>query len=476
MHKLMKYTTMKDRSFITENFLLRSKYAEELYHEYASKQPIIDYHNHLSPKLIAENKPFANLTEAWIEGDHYKWRAMRALKVEEKYLTGDASPKEKFMAYAKTVPFTVRNPLYHWTHLELKRYFDLDELLSEKNAADIYEEASAKLKLPEYKPVGLLDKFKVEFVCTTEDPTDDLKHHREILKQDLNFQVSTAFRPDKALNIQANGFSDFIKLLSEVSEIEINSIQELKDALVSRIRYFHENGCRICDHGLSHMPLEESSDAELKIIFQKGLEKKSLSNLEAEKYRTAILRFLCEQYAANGWVQQFHLGPLRNNNSRMLQKLGPDTGWDSIGDYQQAEKLSGFLDLLDRKNVLAKTILYNNNPADNAVFATMAGNFNDGSIKGKVQFGSGWWHLDQKNGMTDQLNTLSNMGLISTFIGMLTDSRSMLSFPRHEYFRRVLCNLFGEDMANGELPTDIEFIGGIINDICYFNAKEYLEL
>lgn len=467
---------MKDQNFITENFLLNNKYAEELYHQYAEKQPIIDYHNHLSPKLIAENKPFANLTEAWIDGDHYKWRAMRALKVEEKYLTGDASPKEKFIAFAKTVPFTVRNPLYHWTHLELKRYFDVDVLLNGENAADIYEEASAKLKKPEFHPVGLLDKFQVKFVCTTEDPTDDLSYHQKIANQNLNFQVSTAFRPDKALNIQASGFSDFIRQLSEVSEIEIESLQDLKDALLARVQYFHKNGCRISDHGMSHMPLAESNAAEINSILQKGLHSKEVSNLEAEKYKTAILRFLCERYSENGWVQQFHLGPLRNNNSRMLKKLGPDTGWDSIGDYQQAEKLSGFLDYLDSKNALAKTILYNNNPSDNAVFATMAGNFNDGSIKGKVQFGSGWWHLDQKNGMTDQINTLSNMGLISTFIGMLTDSRSMLSFPRHEYFRRVLCNLFGEDMAKGELPPDTEFIGKLINDICYFNAKEYFNL
>ncbi len=467
---------MKDQNFITENFLLNNKYAEELYHQYAEKQPIIDYHNHLSPKLIAENKPFANLTEAWIDGDHYKWRAMRALKVEEKYLTGDASPKEKFIAFAKTVPFTVRNPLYHWTHLELKRYFDVDVLLNGENAAEIYEEASAKLKKPEFHPVGLLDKFKVKFVCTTEDPTDDLSYHQKIANQNLNFHVSTAFRPDKALNIQASGFASFIRQLSEVSEIEIESLQDLKDALLARIQCFHKNGCRISDHGMSHMPLAESNAAEINSILQKGLHSKEVSNLEAEKFKTAILRFLCEHYSENGWVQQFHLGPLRNNNSRMLKKLGPDTGWDSIGDYQQAEKLSGFLDYLDSKNALAKTILYNNNPSDNAVFATMAGNFNDGSIKGKVQFGSGWWHLDQKNGMTDQINTLSNMGLISTFIGMLTDSRSMLSFPRHEYFRRVLCNLFGEDMANGELPPDTEFIGKLINDICYFNAKEYFNL
>lgn len=467
---------MKNRPFITDNFLLQNSFAEELYHNYAAPQPIIDYHNHLSPQLLAENKPFENLTKAWIDGDHYKWRAMRALKVDEKYLTGDANDKDKFLAFAKTVPLAVRNPLFHWTHLELKRYFDVDELLSEKNASEIYDLATAKLQQYSHTPQGLLNQMNVKFVCTTDDPTDDLKHHQNIAGQDIDLKVSMAFRPDKALKISDEDFGDYIVKLAEVAQIEIDSFTKLQQALLARIDYFHENGCRICDHSLDSMPVADATSAEVDAILKKRLQGDGISALDAEKFTNVLLRFLCEEYHDRDWVQQFHLGPLRNNNSRMLRELGPDTGWDSIGDFSQGVGLSRFLDYLDNKNKLAKTIIYNNNPADNAVFATMAGNFNDGSIKGKVQFGSGWWYLDQKQGMIDQINTHSNMGLISTFVGMLTDSRSLLSFPRHEYFRRILCNLFGEDMQRGELPQDPEFIGKFIKDICYFNAKEYFNL
>lgn len=466
---------MSKENFIQDNFLLQNKYAEELYKKYAADQPIIDYHNHLPPKDIAEDRSFENITQVWLYGDHYKWRAMRTLGVDEKYITGDASDKEKFMAWAKTVPHTLRNPLYHWTHLELKRYFGIDELLNEESAERIYEEVNRQLQQPENSCRGLLRKMKVETLCTTEDPTDTLEYHQQLAESDFEIKVSTAFRPDKAVLIGAENYADYITKLGEVAGSSISAYKELKNALLKRIEYFHENGCRLCDHGLNYIPFEEFSEDEIDDIFRKALNGEAISTLQAEKFQTAILLFLGETYHKFGWVQQFHLGALRNNNKRMLGQLGPDTGWDSIGDYSQAENLSKFLDTLDGKDKLTKTILYNLNPADNEIFATMIGNFNDGSVKGKVQFGSGWWFLDQKDGIIKQLNALSNMGLVSCFIGMLTDSRSFLSYPRHEYFRRVLCNLFGEEMQSGELPDDMELVGKVIADISYNNAKEYFD-
>lgn len=464
---------MKTNQFITDDFLLYSEQAKDLYNNYSKEQPIIDYHNHLSPKEIAEDRQFENITQVWIAGDHYKWRAMRTMGVDEKYITGDASDKEKFMAWAKTVPHTLRNPLYHWTHLELKRYFGIDELLNEDSAERIYEEVNKKLQQPEYSCRGLLKKMGVETLCTTEDPVDILEYHRQIAKSDFGIKVSTAFRPDKAVLIDAPSFNSYIDQLSEVAGISIKTYEELQKALRKRIEFFHENGCRLCDHGLNSISFEDYTEEEIAAIFSKRRNGEEISEPEADKFKTSLLLFLGETYHKLGWVQQFHLGALRNNNKRMLDKLGPDTGWDSIGDYSQAEKISQFLNHLDGKDRLAKTILYNLNPADNAVFASMIGNFNDGSIKGKVQFGSGWWFLDQKQGIIDQLDALSNMGLVSVFIGMLTDSRSFLSFPRHEYFRRVLCNLFGEEMAKGELPNDMELVGQTIANISYKNAKEY---
>ncbi|MDT0649532.1 glucuronate isomerase [Autumnicola edwardsiae] len=464
---------MKNENFITDNFLLQNKYAQELYHNYSADQPIIDYHNHLPPKEIAEDRKFDNITQVWLAGDHYKWRAMRTLGVDEKYITGDASDKEKFMAWAKTVPHTLRNPLYHWTHLELKRYFGIDELLNEESGERIYEEVNRQLQQPENSCRGLLKKMNVETVCTTEDPTDNLQYHQQIAKEDIGIKVSTAFRPDKAVLIDAEGFNEYLDKLAKVAEMEIDSYEDLQNALRKRIDYFDANGCKLCDHGLNYVSFEKYTEEEIAGIFRKKREGEDISNLEAEKFKTAILLFLGENYHEKGWVQQFHLGALRNNNKRMLKELGPDTGWDSIADYSQAENLSGFLDTLDGKDKLPKTILYNLNPSDNEIFATMIGNFNDGSVKGKVQLGSGWWFLDQKDGMERQMNALSHMGLISCFIGMLTDSRSFLSFPRHEYFRRVLCNLFGKEMESGELPNDMELVGKTIADISYHNAKEY---
>lgn len=461
--------------FINDNFLLENKFAEELYHNYSKNQPIIDYHNHLSPQFIAEDKIFDNITQVWINGDHYKWRAMRTLGINEQFITGNGSDKDKFMNWAKTVPYTMRNPLYHWTHLELARYFDIHDLLNEKSAEKIYLEASAKINSAEYSTQNLLRKVNAEFVCTTEDPIDTLEYHQQLANNPFGTKVSTAFRPDKAILISNDGYNSYIDTLGEVAGISISSYSDLCTALTNRIDFFDKNGCKLCDHGLDQIYFENFTESEVNAIFKKKRERKEISNEEALKFQTAILLFLSETYHQYGWVQQFHLGALRNNNERMHRILGPDTGWDSIGDYPQAQKLSRFLNALDRKDKLTKTIIYNLNPADNEVMATMIGNFNDGSVKGKVQFGSGWWFLDQKDGMTKQLNALSNMGLISCFIGMLTDSRSFLSFPRHEYFRRILCNLLGDEIKRGELPNDMEWIGKMVADISYNNAKEYFK-
>ena len=462
-------------NFIHDNFLLENKYAEELYHNYSKNQPIIDYHNHLSPQLIAEDHVFDNITKVWINGDHYKWRAMRTLGINEQFITGDASDKDKFLQWGKTVPYTMRNPLYHWTHLELARYFDINELLNEKSAASIYEQASAKINSQNFSTRNLLRKVKAEFVCTTEDPIDGLEFHQQLAKSDFEVKISTAFRPDKAILITNDGYNEYVDKLGAAAEIEINTYTDLCDALKNRVAYFDKNGSKLSDHGLEHIYFENFTENEINSIFKKKRENAALTNEEALKFQSAILLFLSETYHEFGWVQQFHLGALRNNNARMHSILGPDTGWDSIGDYSQAQKLSAFLNALDSKDKLAKTIIYNLNPADNEVMATMIGNFNDGSVKGKVQFGSGWWFLDQKDGMTKQLNALSNMGLISCFIGMLTDSRSFLSFPRHEYFRRILCNLLGKEIQRGELPNDMEWIGKMVADISYQNAKEYFK-
>ncbi len=461
--------------FIHENFLLENKYAEELYHSYARKMPIIDYHNHLTPGDIANDTIFENLTKAWISGDHYKWRAMRTLGFDERFITGDGTDKEKFSKWAESVPYTLRNPLYHWTHLELARYFDIHGLLNKNSADAIYSEASVKLNSEAYSCRKLLTKMNVAVLCTTEDPIDKLEHHQRIAKSDFQTKVSTAFRPDKAILIQHPAYNEYLDRLGEAANITINTYDTLCDALKTRITYFDHRGCKLSDHGLNHMYYEPASSPEVASVFLKRRNKQVLTGTEAAQFQSALLLFLAETYHEMGWVQQFHLGALRNNNSRMNRELGPDTGWDSIGDYPQAEKLSKFLDALDSRDKLAKTILYNSNPGDNPVLATMVGNFNDGSVRGKIQFGSGWWFLDQKDGMIRQMNDLSNMGLISCFVGMLTDSRSFLSFPRHEYFRRVLCNLLGQEIERGELPVEMEWIGKIVQDISYYNAKSYFD-
>jgi glucuronate isomerase len=462
------------KKFLDENFLLNNTTAQLLYHEYAKNMPIIDYHCHLPQQQIAEDKNFENLTQIWLYGDHYKWRAMRTNGVDEKFITGNAVDFEKFKQWAATVPYTLRNPLYHWTHLELQRYFDVYDLLNADTAKKIYDECSEKLRSKEYSVKNLLRKMNVKTICTTDDPIDSLEFHAQLVEDGFEIPVLPAFRPDNAMNVNdADKFNAYVKKIEAVTNISISTFDDFLYALQNRHDFFASMGCCVSDHGLEEIYAEEFTGQEIDTIFTKIHSGKHLNDTEQRKFKSAMLVHFAEWDWEKGWVQQFHLGALRNNNSRMLQQLGPDTGWDSIGDFSQGRALSKFLNKLDSDNKLAKTILYNLNPSDNELMATMVGNFNDGSAEGKIQFGSAWWFLDQKDGMTKQINALSNMGLLSKFIGMLTDSRSFLSYPRHEYFRRLLCNLFGEEVENGELPNDIPWIGKVIQDICYHNAKNY---
>lgn len=462
------------KNFLDENFLLETKTAEKLFHEYAKQMPVIDYHNHLIPEQIANDVNFENITQVWLYGDHYKWRAMRANGIDEYYITGGATDLEKFKKWAETVPYTLRNPLYHWTHLELQRYFDIHEVLSADNAERIYNECTAKLQTPAYSVQNLLRKMKVETLCTTDDPLDSLEFHQKIKNDGVDIKVLPAFRPDKAMNADdVPGLNAYINKLAEITGGEINDLDAYLAALKARHDYFAANGCSVSDHGLEQIYAEDYTLAEVKEIFTKIRSNVALTLVEILKFKSALLFEFALWDHEKGWVQQYHLGALRNNNNRLLSQLGPDTGFDSIGDFSQAKQLSKFLNNLDSQNRLAKTILYNLNPADNELMATMIGNYNDGTVAGKVQWGSGWWFLDQKDGMIKQINALSNMGLLSRFVGMLTDSRSFLSYPRHEYFRRILCNLFGDDVEKGELPNDTEWIGQVVQDICYNNAKSY---
>lgn len=462
------------KSFMDQDFLLKTKTAQILYHEYAKGMPLIDYHCHLSPQQIADDINFNNLTQAWLYGDHYKWRAMRANGVPEDYCTGQKSDTEKFKYWAATVPFTMRNPLYHWTHLELQRYFGIKDILNSASANSIYEQATEQLVATDYSTKNLIRKMNVKVICTTDDPIDSLEHHKKIVASGFEVKVIPAFRPDKAMEVSnSEAFIAYVKKLEAVTNLSISSFEDFLFALQNRHDFFATMGCSVSDHGLEEIYAEDFTGNEVEAIFNKIYGGKFLNEMEQRKFKSCMLLHFAEWDWEKGWIQQYHLGALRNNNSRMMRSLGADTGWDSIGDFSQAKALAKFLNKLDVEDKLAKTILYNLNPADNELMATMIGNFNDGSVAGKVQFGSAWWFLDQKDGIERQLNALSNMGLVSRFVGMLTDSRSFLSYPRHEYFRRIVCNMFGDEIENGELPNDLPWVGKIIQNISCNNATSY---
>ena len=468
---------MKEGSVIPEDFLLYSKQAKALYHDYAKEMPIIDYHNHLPPNEIAENKKFKTITEIWLKGDHYKWRAMRTMGVDERYITGDASDLEKFKAWAKIVPAVIRNPLFHWTHMELKNPFGINKFLNEDSAEEIYHQCNELLAQDNFSTQGLLKGFNVVMVGTTDDPTDSLEYHKALINSDFSIKVKPSFRPDKALIIgDAANYRAYIAKLSQASGVAITDVDSLIAALRNRIEFFAAHGASISDHGLNTIFSKVTLSADQKEEFKKFLAGELDSYSDVDAFAGYVLTEVSKIYHEKDWVQQFHLGAIRNNNHGQMRRLGPDTGYDSIADYPQAQSLSNFLGNLSLEDQLAKTIIYNLNPADNDVFATMIGNFQDGKTKGKMQFGSGWWFLDQKDGMEKQLNSLSNMGVLSTFVGMLTDSRSFLSYSRHEYFRRILCNLLGSEMENGQIPDDEKWIGKIVQDICFYNAKNYFKL
>ncbi|MBO4595039.1 MAG: glucuronate isomerase [Bacteroidales bacterium] len=461
--------------FINKDFMLRGETARELYHQSAEGMPIIDYHCHLSPQMIAENHQFADITEIWLGGDHYKWRAMRGNGVPEEYITGNKSSWEKFEKWAETVPYTLRNPLYHWTHLELSRAFGIDKILKPETAREIFEECNAKLATPEFRGQGLIRKFNVKVVCTTDDPVDDLHWHRQIAEHPFGTKVIPAWRPDKAMAIEnPAAYKAYIEKLSEVSGVEIRSFDDLLQALQKRHDFFASMGSKLSDHGLEAFYADDYTQAEIDAIFRKVLSGKAPDAAELGKFRSAMLYEFAVMDHASGWAQQFHVGAIRNNNTRMFETLGPDTGYDAIHDLPLAAAGHKMLDRLAKEDKLTKTILYNLNPKDNEVLATMAYTFNDGTVPGKMQLGSGWWFLDQEDGMRKQMNALSALGLLSRFVGMLTDSRSFLSYPRHEYFRRILCNLLGEDVDAGKLPrSEMPQLHQMVKDISYNNADRY---
>ncbi|MBV7530310.1 glucuronate isomerase [Chitinophaga sp. sic0106] len=462
------------KKFLDENFLLNTGTAERLYHDYAKEMPIIDYHCHLPPAQIAADTRFENITQAWLYGDHYKWRAMRINGVHESYCTGDRSDYEKFEKWASTVPKTLRNPLYHWTHLELQRYFGVNEILNCQTARQVFDHCSSLLQQPEYSVRGLLRSRNVKVVCTTDDPADDLRYHQQMKAENFGISIFPAFRPDAAMNVDNPlVYNAYLQKLEQAANATIRTYDDLLQVLQQRHDFFAANGCTVSDHGIEEIYADAYTEAEIRSIFSDVRAGKQLTNTDIRKIKSALLFELAVMDWKKGWVQQYHLGALRNNNSRMMRQLGPDTGWDSIGDFSQARALARFLDRLDSNDQLTKTIIYNLNPADNELMATMTGNFNDGSIAGKVQFGAAWWFLDQKEGMARQMNALSNMGLLSRFVGMLTDSRSFLSYPRHEYFRRLICDMLGEEMEKGEIPDDMELVGNMVKDICYNNASNY---
>lgn len=468
---------MSKKTFISDDFLLNSPTAVLLYNEYAKTQPIVDFHNHLSPKDIAEDRQFDNITQIWIEGDHYKWRAMRANGIDEKYITGDATDLEKFQKWAETVPYTLRNPLYHWTHMELKIYFGIEELLNGDTAEKIYEQCSGLLKTPAFSVKNLLRKMNVKVVGTTDDPTDDLQYHKQIQEDQFEITVVPSFRPDKSVNIE-NG-AEFLRWIDKLEKsvgYGINNFDSFVNAIQMRHDFFHEKGCRVSDHGHATYYAEDFTADEVAAIFDKAREGKKLSDLEIDKYKSAMLIKLALMNNEKSWTQQFHVGAIRNNNTRMNQMLGPDNGFDSVGSPNTAEKMARFFDRLNLANGLTKTIVYNLNSSESEMVAAMVANFNEGPIPGKMQYGAAWWFLDQKQGMENQLNVLSNFGLLSRFVGMVTDSRSFMSFSRHDYFRRIVCNMLGDEMEKGLLPNDMVFIGKMVENICFNNALNYLKI
>ena len=463
------------KKFMDEDFLLQSETARKLYHDHAEKMPVFDYHCHINTRDIAEDRMFKTITEVWLYGDHYKWRAMRTNGVDERYCTGDASDWEKFEKWAETVPFTIKNPLYHWTHLELKRFFGIDAVLGPDNAREIYDACNAKLATRAYSCQNLIRMSNVDTICTTDDPVDTLNYHEQIANNP-NFKVHVlpAWRPDRAMMIEnPTVYNDYLGQLEKAAGQKINSFADLLEALEKRHRYFHDHGCRLSDHGLDTAYAEDYTDGEIEAVFQHIRAGGEATEIEIRKFKSCLLHEFGIMDHAKGWTQQYHLGALRNNNTRLFNQLGPDTGFDSVGDEPVAASLSRFLDRLDQTNQLAQTILYNLNPRDNELYATMVGNFQDGSVPGKMQYGSGWWFLDQKDGIERQMTALSNMGLLSHFVGMLTDSRSFLSYTRHEYFRRTLCDFLGRDVENGEIPCNMELLGTMVENICFNNAKRY---
>ena len=456
-----------------ENFLLDTNTAQELFHNHAAKMPIIDYHCHLVPQMVAEDHKFRSITELWLGGDHYKWRAMRTNGIAEEYCTGNASDWEKFEKWAETMPYTFRNPLYHWSHLELKTAFGIEKQLSPKTAREIYDICNEKLQQPEFSARGLMRHYNVECVCTTDDPIDDLRYHKQTAASGFEIKMLPAWRPDRAMNIEKPDFADYMQKLSEVSEVEINSYKTMLDALQKRHDFFAENGCKLSDHGLEHFYDEPYTDSQIETIFSKALRGMQLSTTEIHQYKHAFLKACGEMDYDSDWTQQYHYGAIRDNNTVMFNKVGADTGFDSIGEFNTALAMSHFLNELNNEGKLTRTILYTLNPCANEMIATMLGNFQDGVTPGKIQFGSGWWFNDQLDGMTRQMNTLSVLGLLSRFVGMLTDSRSFLSYPRHEYFRRLLCNILGNDVEKGLLPNDQETLVRMVEDISYNNARRY---
>ncbi|WP_102868560.1 glucuronate isomerase [Pseudovibrio exalbescens] len=465
-------------SFLTEDFLLHSAVARELYHDYAKDMPIIDYHCHLPPRQIADDYQFANLGEIWLKGDHYKWRAMRTNGVPERYCTGTVSDKEKFLKWAETVPHTLGNPLYHWTHLELRRPFGIDDVvLNPDTAEDVWNRANDMLATPDFSARSILQKMNVRMVGTTDDPIDDLTAHKKVANDDdFSIEMRPSWRPDKAFLINAPGYVDYITKLSEVSGVKICGFGDLCDALIKRLDFFEAHGCCVSDHALDVVVFEDASETELDMILKTRLNGTFVSSQDADRMQTAVLVFLGQEYARRGWVQQYHIGALRNNSDRMMRTLGPDTGFDSINDGLIAQPLARLLNALDEKDALPKTILYCLNPRDNEVLATLAGCFQGGEIAGKIQFGSGWWFNDQKDGMLRQMEQLSQLGLLSRFVGMLTDSRSFLSYTRHEYFRRILCQMMGRWVEEGEAPHDMKLLGSMVQNICFHNANSYFGL